>query len=333
MKQLPCTILFLFGLTAAARAQQNPAPQPADAIHLAAIRMRDVCILPDLRSKTYFMIGPDRRKGVRAYNSTDLIIWRGPETIYSAPADVWGDIPVAGIWAPELHAYRGRYYLFLTFDTRQRFPEQWRDWLPRVTRGSQVLEADSLTGPFKPFQSRSTLPPDMMTLDGTLWVEDGIPYMVFCHEWVQIKDGSVEFVRLKDDLSETAGEPKHLFDGSDAVWSRKSPQYNCHVTDGPYLHMGKSGKLYMIWTSGGYTGYTLGIAVSASGKLAGPWEQQIEPIYKDDGGHGMLFTTFDGRLMMALHSPNGPGARPRLFEMEDTGETLKIIREFDGQLP
>jgi hypothetical protein len=41
----------------------------------------------------------------------------------------------------------------------------------------------------------------MMTLDGTLWVEDELPYMVFCHEWVQIKDGTVESVRLKDDLS------------------------------------------------------------------------------------------------------------------------------------
>jgi hypothetical protein len=37
--------------------------------------------------------------------------------------------------------------------------------------------------------------------------------------------------------------------------------------------------------------------------------------------------------MMALHSPNGPGARPRLFEMEDMGETLRIAREFTGENP
>jgi arabinan endo-1,5-alpha-L-arabinosidase len=331
MKQYPCAVLLLLVLSVSARAQTVPAPQPADTIHLADIRMRDVCILPDHASKTYYMVGPGRGSSVRAYTSNDLVRWTGPRTIYTAPVDVWGDIPVAGIWAPEMHAYRGRFYLFLTFDTRNRFAEQWREWLPRVTRGSQVLASDSPMGPFAPFQNRSTLPVDMMTLDGTLWVEDGLPYMVFCHEWVQIKDGSVEYAGLKEDLSETAGEPKHLFDGSDAAWSRKSPQYHCHVTDGPFLHMGRSGKLYMLWTSGGYTGYTQGIAVSASGKLAGPWMQQAEPVYKDDGGHGMLFKAFDGRLMMVLHSPNGPAARPRIFEMEDTGETLRIRGEFTGR--
>ena len=45
----------------------------------------------------------------------------------------------------------------------------------------------------------------------------------------------------------------------------------------------------------------------------------------------MLFTTFDGKLMMVLHSPNGPAARPRVFETEDTGETLRIASEFTGE--
>jgi arabinan endo-1,5-alpha-L-arabinosidase len=119
-----------------------------------------------------------------------------------------------------------------------------------------------------------------------------------------------------------------VFNGSDAVWSNKSDQYGCHVTDGPYLHKSKSGKLFMLWTSGGYTGYTTGIAISDSGKLEGPWRQQAGPIYAKDGGHAMLFTTFEGRLMMVLHSPNGPAARPRIFEMEDIGHTLRIANEF-----
>jgi arabinan endo-1,5-alpha-L-arabinosidase len=172
-----------------------------------------------------------------------------------------------------------------------------------------------------------------MTLDGTLWLEDGVSYMVFCHEWVQIKDGTIEYVRLKDDLSEMIGEPIRLFDGSDAAWSKKSDPYGCHVTDGPSLYKSRSGKLFMIWSSGGDAGYTTGIAVSESGKLAGPWRQQTEPIYGQDGGHGMLFTTFEGRLMMALHAPNDRAARPRIFEMEDTGETLRIRRELTAENP
>jgi arabinan endo-1,5-alpha-L-arabinosidase len=310
----------------AGRAPAQPTPPPANAIKLEKIRMRDPCILADTASKTYYLVGSAGRS-VRAYTSTDLATWQGPQIVFTTPEDLWGDILIVGIWAPELHAYQGKYYLFLTFDTRHQFAEQWRNWLPRVTRGSQVLVADAPGGPFKSFQNRSTLPPDMMTLDGTLWVEDGVPCMVFCHEWVQIKDGTVEYIRLKNDLSGTVGEPTRLFDGSDAAWSQKSLQYGCHVTDAPFLYKGKTGKLYLIWASGGKTGYTEGIAISASGKLAGPWTQQTEPLYANDGGHGMLFTTFDAKLMMVLHAPNGRDARPHLFEMEDTGETLKIIKE------
>ena len=97
------------------------------------------------------------------------------------------------------------------------------------------------------------------------------------------------------------------------------------------VYTSKSGKLFMISTSGGYTGYTVGIALSDSGKPAGPWRQQDEPVYQRNGGHAMLFTTFDGKLMMVLHAPNGPGAQPHIFEMEDTGEALRIVREFTGK--
>ena len=35
--------------------------------------------------------------------------------------------------------------------------------------------------------------------------------------------------------------------------------------------------------------------------------------------------------MMVLHSPNGPGAQPHVFEMKDTGDTLRIVKEFTGE--
>jgi beta-xylosidase len=289
--------------------------------------MRDVCIRPDPSTKTYYMIGP-AWKGVRAYTSKDLLHWEGPQMIYQIPPGVWGDIEIVSIWAPEMHIYKGKYYLFLTFDTRNKLCEQWRNWLPRVTRGSTILVSDSPTGPYTSFQNHSTPPADMMTLDGTLWIEDGAPYMVFCHEWVQITNGGMEYIQLKDDLSSAVGEPVQLFHGGDAPWSGTEKRYGNHVTDGPYLHTGKTGKLYMIWSSGGAGGYTTGIAISESGKLAGPWTQQAEPIFKNNGGHGMLFNTFEGQLMMVLHTPNDRGAQPHLFEMEDTGDTLRIAREF-----
>ena len=310
----------------------------SEAVSLADARMRDVCILADEASRTYYAVsstvGPRDeaygRHDVRVFTSRDLVTWEGPHTVFHTSPETWEGVNIRGIWAPEMHAYRGRYYLFLTFDTDALFPEQWRDWLPRVKRASQILVGDSPLGPFRPFRNRPTLPEDMMTLDGTLWVEDGAPFMVFCHEWVQIKDGTVECVPLSDDLSQTVGEPVRLFHGSDAPWNRKSPQHGCTVTDGPFLYRSRSGKLFMVWSSFGAGGYTTGLAVSDSGRLRGPWTHRAEPLFTEDGGHGMVFRRFDGALMMTLHQPNTVGSeRARLFELEDTGDTLRIVRPFE----
>ena len=155
--------------------------------------------------------------------------------------------------------------------------------------------------------------------------------MVYCHEWVQISNGTVECLALTDDLSAATGEPRLLFRGSDGPWAVISATEGCFVTDGPYLRRSKSGALFMVWSGFGKGGYTVGLAISDSGKLAGPWRQQAEPLYQQDGGHAMLFETFEGKVMMVLHSPNDRAARPRVFELEDTGKTLKVVGEFTGK--
>jgi hypothetical protein len=159
-------------------------------------------------------------------------------------------------------------------------------------------------------------------LDGTLWIENDVPYMVYCHEWVQVRDGGIKLIRLADDLSATVGEPQLLFKGGDAPWAPRDKDR--YITDGPALYRSKSGKLFMLWSGFSKTGYTTGLAISDSGKIAGPWRQQAEPFFSKDGGHPMIFRRFDGTLMVALHSPNkGPQERCALIEVKDTGETLQ----------
>ena len=68
------------------------------------------------------------------------------------------------------------------------------------------------------------------------------------------------------------------------------------------------------------------MARSKTGQLAGPWEQ-LAPLLKGDSGHGMLFHTFEGQLMLVLHRPFGKNARGKLYEMADRGDHLEIIRE------
>ena len=40
-----------------------------------------------------------------------------------------------------------------------------------------------------------------------------------------------------------------------------------------------------------------------------------------------------GCVMMVLHSPNNRDAKPHIFEMEDTGDTLTIVKESTGETP
>ena len=279
-----CAAFFAIGVAFAARAATNAvaATDVPQMVKLSDVRLRDCCVWGDTNSQTYYLVsstgrrGPNGRAAVIEYTSKDLESWDGPRVIFEVPENFWAH---RGIWAPELHAYHGKFYLFLTFNTDELLPEQWRNWEPRVKRGSQILVSESPAGPFTPFTNHSTLPADMMTLDGTFWVEDGTPFMVFSHEWVQITDGRMEFIQLKDDLSATVGEPQWMFQASDAPWSEKSKTSGCHVTDGPYLYRSKTGKLMMVWSSFGAGGYEVGLAISKSGKLAGPWEQQAEPLF------------------------------------------------------
>jgi len=100
------TFVFVFILTFSGlsiHAQEKNKDLQADPVKLGDIKMRDVCILADPVSKTYFMIGSARPNSVQAYTSKDLINWIGPQIIYTAPDDLWGDIKIQSIWAPEMH--------------------------------------------------------------------------------------------------------------------------------------------------------------------------------------------------------------------------------------
>ncbi len=309
---------------------------------LSDLRIRDPFIVPDEATQTYYLVaslpaGNAGRPAVGLYASTDLKTWTGPTIVFETPADFWAQGP---IWAPELHRYKGKYYLFLTFNTDEPLPEgaprpegelpSW--WSKFVKRGSQVLVADSLLGPYRPFRNAAHTPPELMILDGTLWVEDGVPYMIYCHEWVQIRDGTIDLVRLTPDLSAVEGEPITLFKGSDAAWTR--PGMERYVTDGPFIYRMPSGKLLMLWATLGWRGYTQMMAISDSGRIHGPWRQHPRPLFMDDGGHGMIFHRFDGMPMLTLHHPNHPPhERPLIFELEPDGDAFAIVRKPPADYP
>jgi arabinan endo-1,5-alpha-L-arabinosidase len=278
------------------------------------IQIRDPYVLPLPQEGRYLLFGSTDKNiwsgpgtGFDCYESRDLENWDGPMPAFRPPPGFWSNTQ---FWAPECHPWQGHYYLFATFARDGR------------ERGTQILAADRPEGPYEVHSDGPVTPRDWECLDGTLHLDtDGNPWMVFCHEWVQVVDGEICAMPLSGDLRRAAGEPVLLFRASAAAWARpieNRGRPENWVTDGPFLHRLSDGQLLMLWSTIGYEGYAMGYAVSESGGILGPWQQSPQPLYGKDGGHGMLFRDFDGRLLMTLHYPNRtPYERPVWLEVTE----------------
>ncbi|NYE18901.1 glycoside hydrolase family 43 protein [Microbacterium immunditiarum] len=289
-------------------------------MRLDEIQIRDPFVLYDPDEGRYHLFGSTDEDiwtgpatGFDTYWSTDLDEWHGPAPAFRPAPDFWSHTQY---WAPEVHPYRGAFYMFATFTA------------PGERRGTQVLRAERPQGPYEPWSPEPVTPRRWECLDGTLHVEDGVPYLVFCHEWKDVGDGEVHAIRLTDDLRGTVGEPRLLFRASEARWARSIDRTEfprVFVTDGPSMHRTRDGRLLMLWSSFGDSGYAMGVATSQSGRIEGPWTQSDEPLWPADGGHGMIFADAAGRLLLALHTPNRtPDERARFFPLEETPEGLRL---------
>jgi beta-xylosidase len=274
------------------------------------------------------------RTGTLYYKSRDLATWEGPFIAFVAPEDSWAD-PRTNAWAPEVHEHRGKYYLFTTLHNGSRTLHSPDTTRRQSMRATIIAVSDSPEGPFVLTKKDAPVtPPNFMTLDGTLYVDGaGKPWMVYAHEWIQKVDGTMEAIPLNDELSAATGKPIHLFKASDAPWinAQMTPndRPNQYVTDGPEFFRTRTGKLLMLWSSYmknelGRDGYVQTVARSRSGELQGPWEQ-LSPLVGNDSGHGMLFRSFDGKLMLVIHQPF-QNARGKIYEMEDVGDNLRVVK-------
>lgn len=297
--------------------------------HVRDVNISDPFILADAKSGKYYTyarrFNADRfpwqkESGVfHALESPDLIHWSEPRPVFEKE-DFWADLDY---WAPECHIWQGRYYLISSFRAKGTY------------RRCQCLVSDTPLGPFKPIRRDPVTPKGWQCLDGTLYVDShGKPWMVFCHEWLQVFDGQIAAVPLSDDLGEAVANPVILFRASEAPWRDALIGKNGgggYVTDGPFLHRMGNGTLIMLWSNFTQYGYATGYARSKSGDIQGPWIQERDPLYAHDGAHSMLFRTFGGKLMMSLHCPNiQPLKRILLFEMEERGDKLHIVNEVTG---
>ncbi len=292
-------------------------------MELKDIHIRDPFILAD--GDTYYLYGSRGDEawgvctGLDVYKSKDLKEWSDPIEAFTKPDNFWSD---KNYWAPEVYKYKGEYYMFVSFisDSRQR--------------GTQILKSLSPEGPFLPHSDGPVTPAEWGCLDGTLYIENDTPYMVFCHEWVQVNDGEMCAIQLSDDLKTSVGEPFLLFKASQLPGVTPPPTPpskirtaydNCFVTDGPCLYKTANGRLLMLWSSFSNEGYCEAISYSDNGSIKGNWYHDERMLFKKDGGHGMAFHDLDGNLRFTLHSPNVRSLeRPAIFYLEEKDDTLYV---------
>jgi len=340
--------LFILGLVACNPTKTTePAPPytfiggqegtKAEPIPFDSLQTSDPFILADEATQTYYLVS----SGGSLWKSPDLKMWTGPYQYLTVDTASWiGTAP--RIWAPELHKYKGKYYCFVTFTNPKIIVDTVPNRYNVQRRATHILVSDKAEGPYRPINDKNYLPENWSTLDGSLWEEDGVPYMVFCHEWMQTINGMINYIRLAPDLSESIGTPATLFSASEAPWPREMRSIGeltfgmalgGYVADGPFLFKTGTGRLGMLWSSWGSSRCAQGVAYSESGKLAGPWMQCSEPLVPDNSGHGMLFRTFSGKLLMCLHHQSldmeNPGPRrPTLLEVDISEDKIRILGEY-----
>ena len=287
------------------------------------IDLSDPFVMADAKTKKYYMTGT----GGQMWTSSDLEVWTGPKTVVQTDGSAWmGASPQ--VWASEVYALDGKYYNLSTFTN----DAVTIDESGHTRRAVHILSSSLPNGTYKLISGGDAtyLPAEKSTLDGTLFIDtDGTRYLIYCHEWIQNGNGTVEAIRLKDDMSGTEGEPTILFRAHDATWNTGA------VTDGPFAFRTQTGRLGMLWTSWHGDRYVQGVAYSTTGKLTGPWQQEALPVTPDDYGHGMLFRTFDGQLLLSIHSHRNIDLdkqwferHPTLFLCDDSGDKLRVLMEY-----
>lgn len=286
-------------------------------MRLSDINIRDPFILPE--NGKYYMYGTRGANfgrntgGFDVYVSADLAEWSDPIPCFDSAA--FGMNREVN-WAPEVHKYHGKYYMFATF-TREN-----------GLRGTFALTADAPEGPFRPHSEGQLTPEAWECLDGTLYVDQkGRPYLVFCHEHTQIIDGTICYIPLTEDLRAAAGDPTLLFAGSDLYYAenRFVPGVH-HITDGPFMYRTNDGALLMLWSTFPDGKYAECVARSDNGEIDGHFEH-LPPLITNDGGHGMIFRAGE-KLMLTYHTPNESlKERPVFRELKDTGDNVCLADE------
>ena len=291
------------------------------------IRIRDPFIVA--YENTYYMYGTHEKmqndKNLYVFKSTDLENWEDAKTIFTLAHDSWA---IGELWAPEVHLYEGRFYLFISILGKHGL------------RGTQICVCDTPDGTFLPISDRPATPFEKSCIDGTLHVENGRPYIVYSADWPDNFDstlgvyvGEIKALELTKDLKNAVGEPFLIFRSADAPCSKNRPaihdymgnQVTRYGSDGPFIRKLKNGSLMLTWSPIPDLNYVVAYAISKSGSIKGPWIHGDSPLFDKNGGHAMIFDDFDQNTLMCIHFPERyPDERAFFLKLDESGDSVSV---------
>ena len=291
------------------------------------IRVRDPYMV--LEGGRYYLYATTGETTMSYYTSEDMENWEFGGTAFEIPTDFWA---YKDVWASEVHTYKGRFYLFVSLLGKNGL------------RGTQIAVADTPAGPFLPLTDRAVTPLEQSCIDGTLYVQDGVPYVVYSHDWpdnfVEEKGayvGELWAAQLSDDLTMIVGEPCRLFASDESPISKETPDRHSEYegkrivrygSDAPFVQKLSNGALLLTWSPYLDGNYVVLSVLSRTGSLRGPWEHLSTPLFDQNGGHAMFFRNKEDKLCMCLHAPEHPPLeRAHVFEVAEEGGTLVVKNE------
>jgi beta-xylosidase len=276
---------------------------PTEAIHLGdpfALRV----------DSTYYLYGTrDTDRGFPVYRSEDLQHWETLGYAYRRTDRSYGR---RAFWAPEVTAYRGKYYM--TYSAIG----------PVDSLGYRLCLAESPTpaGPFIDLRTPWLTYPGWKTIDAHIFIDrDDTPYLFFNRVGIRGQGrqmyGNIYVVQLSEDLTRAETKPK-LVVAASQPWEAADPQYNSNANEGAFVFR-EGDTYYLTYSSGHYKSPRYGIGVATAPSPLGPWtKSEANPLLQSDyavgrsgPGHASITTSPDGRtryLVYHVHAdPDNPG--------------------------
>jgi len=287
----------------------------------------------------YYMYGTGggAKNGFAAYSSTDLVNWKNEGQVYYAGnRNGWSDSTAAwngAYWAPEVYAYKGKFYLFYSAQWKQNPTHELENF--RIG----VAVADSPTGPFIDLTNKPVFDPGYPVIDANvLFDQNGKIYLYYsrcCYKhavesevatWAKqkgwydrIEESWVYGVELKPDFSGVIGEPvlqlrpPVKMDDKQAEWESRSvtsKEVNRRWTEGSCIFK-KGDTYYMMYSANYFGGKNYAVGYATSKHPLGPFTKAANnPVLQKNTelggvvtgtGHNSVTYSPDGKEMLCVY--------------------------------